>query len=336
MMVSFLGIKQLTNVIRHFKIEKIMLGLVEAMIQDFKQWHSFSHQPRIASYFDEGVIELMPIHNKAHYSFKYVNGHPFNTQHNKLSVTGFGVLAEIASGYPIFIAEMTLLTAIRTAATSVVAAKYLANPKAQSMGLIGLGAQAEFQALAFYYVLGIKQLKVYDVDPKALDKFMHNMQDYPIKIEPQNELSGVCQGVDILTTATTHYQSDGIISKKDLHAGMHINAIGGDSEQKIELHPDLIENTRIFVEYAQQTRKEGEIKQHPNLPITELWEVISQQKPGRQTDKDITLFDSVGFALEDYSTLRYIYELTEHTDFLDTLDLIPDVSDPKNLFGLLK
>ena len=117
--------------------------------------------PRISA---DGVIELMPTSDGAIYGFKYVNGHPKNTREGRQTVTAFGVLADVGTGYPVLLTEMTILTALRTAATSALAAKYLAPAGARSMAIIGNGAQSEFQALAFKALLGVDRLRLYDID----------------------------------------------------------------------------------------------------------------------------------------------------------------------------
>ena len=112
------------------------------------------------------------------YAFKYVNGHPSNTQRGLYTVMAFGVLAEVDTGYPVLLSELTLATALRTCATSLMAARALARPDSRRMALIGNGAQSEFQALAFHHHLGIEEIAVYDVDPRATDKLMRNLSVY--------------------------------------------------------------------------------------------------------------------------------------------------------------
>ncbi len=120
----------------------------------------------MASHSQEGVIELMPTSDGTLYGFKYVNGHPKNTRDGRQTVTAFGVLSDVGNGYPMLLSEMTILTALRTAATSAVAAKHLARADARSMAIIGNGAQSEFQARAFKAILGVDHLRLYDIDPE--------------------------------------------------------------------------------------------------------------------------------------------------------------------------
>jgi ornithine cyclodeaminase len=117
---------------------------------------------------------------------------------------------------------------------------------------------------------------------------------------------------------------------------VHLNAVGGDSPGKTELAKDILLRSDIFVEFPPQTRIEGEIQQlDPDHPVTELWEVIAGRRPGRTGEAQITLFDSVGFAIEDFSALTYVREKARETGLYDLLDMIADPDDPRDLFGML-
>ena len=119
-------------------------------------------------------------------------------------------------------------------------------------------------------------------------------------------------------------------------AGVHINAVGGDCPGKTELQREILLRGDVFVELAEQTRIEGEIQQMPpDFPITELWRVIAGDARGRRSREQITIFDSVGFALEDFSALRFLDDIVDGTDYYDDIDLLPEPADPRDLFGLL-
>lgn len=119
-------------------------------------------------------------------------------------------------------------------------------------------------------------------------------------------------------------------------AGVHINAIGGDCPGKTELHADILRRSDIFVEYPPQTRIEGEIQQLPeDHPVIELWKVMRGEAPGRTADRQITLFDSVGFAIADFSALRFVLDAVKGTDMVERLDLLADPDDPRDLFGMI-
>jgi len=140
------------------------------------------------------------------------------------------------------------------------------------------------------------------------------------------------RGANIVTVATAVKGRAAVITPEMLEPGMHINAIGGDCPGKTELHPDVLRIGTVFVEYPPQTRIEGDIQQMaPDFPVTELWQVLAGSAAGRRTPDEITVFDSVGFAIEDFSALRYVRGLLDADEH--EMDLIPDVGDPKDLFG---
>ena len=249
----------------------------------------------------------------------------------------FGVLADVDTGTPLLLSELTLTTALRTAAMSAVAAQALACPGSRVMALIGNGAQAEFQALAFAHLLGIRELRLFDTDPAATDKLVANLRDSGLTLTRCASTAKAVRGADIVTTVTADKTNATILTPEMLAPGMHINAVGGDCPGKTELHADVLRAARVFVEYEPQTRIEGDIQQLPaDFPVTELWRVLTGQTPGRRDDAEVTVFDSVGFALEDYAALRFVHAAAERLGLGEALDLIPDLDDPKNLFGLLR
>lgn len=324
------------RIVKTIGLEPLLVELTSYIEADFRRWPEFEKQARLASHSPHGVIELMPTADDALYGFKYVNGHPANYRVGLQTVTGFGVLADVSTGYPLMIAEMTVTTALRTAATSALAAKHLARPDSRVMGLIGLGAQSEFQAHAFRAILGINSLRVYDIDPAATAKFMTNMKGRGFDIVRCTTAADAVHGADIITTVTADKARNHILSDNLVGEGVHINAVGGDCPGKTELQADILNRACVFVEFTPQTRIEGEIQQMPeDFPVTELWQVIDQTAPGRTDARQITLFDSVGFAIEDFSMLRYLRDKAMALGMGETVHLLAQPEDPRDLFGLL-
>ncbi|POR09333.1 ornithine cyclodeaminase [Diaphorobacter sp. LR2014-1] len=313
---------------------RCMTELATELRADFLRWESFDKSARTASHSPRGVIELMPVADDALYSFKYVNGHPGNPASGLPTVMAFGVLAEVHTGYPLLLSELTLTTALRTAATSALAAQALARPGSRRMALVGNGAQAEFQALAFHALLGIRELRVYDTDPAATDKLVRNLAHVDgLTVERAASTAEAVRGADIVTTVTADKSRATILTPAMVEPGMHLNAVGGDCPGKTELHPDVLRGARVVVEYEPQSRVEGEIQQLPaDHPVTELWRVLRGDAPGRTRADEVTVFDSVGFALEDYSALRYLYQQAQARGLGVDVELVP-TDDPKDLFG---
>ena len=203
--------------------------------------------------------------------------------------------------------------------------------------MIGNGAQSEFQSLAMKTVGGIDTVRLYDIDPKATRKCAANLAGRGLHIVQCGSPQDAIEGAQIITTCTADKQYATILSDNMVGAGVHINAIGGDCPGKTELHRDILLRSDIFVEYPPQTRIEGEIQQlGKDHAVTELWHVITGQAPGRTDARQITLFDSVGFAIEDFSALCYVREKIRGTKFFQNLDLLADPDDPRDLFGMLQ
>lgn len=335
-LVPFVSVDDIMRLVLDIGMERMLCDLTDAIEADFRRWELFDKTPRVAAHSEEGVIELMPTSDGQAYGFKYVNGHPRNTRSGRQTVTAFGVLADVDTGYPLLLSEMTLLTALRTAATSAMAAKHLMPKGARTMAMIGNGAQSEFQCLAFKAVCGIEKVRFYDIDSKATAKAMRNLAGSGLDLVACATPENAVQGAEIITTCTADKQYATILTDNMVGAGVHINAIGGDCPGKTELHRDILLRSDIFVEFPEQTRIEGEIQQlDADHPVTELWQVISGQAPGRTSDRQITLFDSVGFATEDFSALRYVRNQLKTRPFFTNLDLLADPDDPRDLFGMV-
>ncbi len=335
--VPFVSVENMMRLVHRINISEALAGIAAYIEEDFQRWDLFDKTPRVAAHSGDGVIELMPTSDGTTYTFKYVNGHPKNTLDGLQTVTAFGLLSDVATGYPRLLSEMTLLTALRTAATSAVVAKHLAPHGADTMALIGNGAQSEFQALAMKALCGITKLRLYDIDPQATEKAMRNLAGHGFSLTACSSTQEAVEGAQIITTCTADKQYATILTDNLVGAGVHINAIGGDCPGKTELHKDILARSEVFVEYWPQTRIEGEIQQMPkDFPVTEFWQVVTGAAPGRRNQRQITLFDGVGFATEDFSALRYIRDQLEGTDLFQKLDLLADPDNPRDLFGMLQ
>lgn len=335
-MTRFVDVGNMVRWIGHHGPISIMSGMVDYLESDFRRWERFDKTARVASHTPYGVIELMPTSDMETYGFKYVNGHPSNPARGFQTVTAFGVLADVHNGYPTFLTEMTVLTALRTAATSAMVAKALARRGSTTMALIGTGSQAEFQSAAIRSTTGVDILRVWDTDPAAMDKFVRNMEPLGFHITQASSAADAVSGADIVTTCTADKTNAIVLTRNMVTPGMHVNAIGGDCPGKTELDPGILDESTVFVEFTPQTRIEGEIQNRPDdFPVTEFWKVLTGAAPGRTSADQVTVFDSVGFAIEDFSALRYVRDSVDGTDFYEDIDLIANPDDPKDLFGFV-
>ena len=334
--MKILTVADIQKLVQTLGLGNFYQRVISALEEDFGRWAEFLLSPRHATHYQHGVIELMPCSDQQLYAFKYVNGHPGNPLKGKLSVVAVGLLSDVATGYPLMISEMTLLTALRTAATGVLAANYLARKDSLTLAIIGAGAQSEFQVMAFASNFRLEEVRFFDIDPQAMGKFSKNLAGQQFRLSPCSSIAEAVHHADIVVTATAAKKRQSLLDIGDIAPGTFIVAMGGDCPGKTELSADFLNRVKIVVEYKLQTLVEGELQQCPASPIyAELWELVCKNKPGRLNNQEITVFDSVGFALEDYSILRTVYELANEFQLGTELPLIPEVKDPKNLFGLM-
>lgn len=335
--MKIITVESLTELLKRHGFDNYMMDLMKALKRDFKNWHSFTKMPRPAMHVPDGVLELMPIcDNNRYYSFKYVNCHPKNPLIGKQTIVATGQLASIDTGYPLMFSEMTMLTAFRTAANAALATDLMARKNARTLALIGTGAQSEFQVLALKLVRDIREVRYFDIDSKAMDKFEKNMQGKHLKLVRCKNAKEAIEGVDIITVCTACKAHVDVIKNDWVKAGVHINALGGDTIGKTELELSILSRCRIVVEYFDQCVIEGEIQRLDKEKVrefihAELYELVNGAKKGRDNNQEITLFDSVGIALEDYSALRLTYELTEKYNIGKELNLTPILNNPKDL-----
>jgi ornithine cyclodeaminase len=190
--------------------------------------------------------------------------------------------------------------------------------------------------MAFKAILGVNKLRLYDIDPNATRKCARNLAGHGFEIVQCATPEEAVSGAHIITTVTADKKNATILTDNMVGEGIHINAVGGDCPGKTELHKDIVLRSEIFVEYPPQTWIEGEIQQlDRSHPINELWKVVVGAEKGRTDKRQITLFDSVGFAIEDFSALRYLRDRLAGTGLYQELDLLADPDEPRDLYGML-
>ena len=336
-LTQFLSAQDVAAIVNKLGAPVALSRMADYIQADYLRWEDFDKCARVATHSTDGVIELMPIADAKTYAFKYVNGHPKNHRVGLPTVMAFGVLADVDTGIPELLSELTLTTALRTAAMSAVAARALARRDSKRMALIGNGAQSEFQALAFHHLLGIEEICVFDTDPEATAKLISNLSHTTLRMTACASIAEAVRGADIVTTVTADKTNATILTPDLIEPGMHINGVGGDCPGKTELHPGVLLGASVFVEYEPQTRIEGDLQHLPaDFAVTELWQVLNGQVAGRADAQQVTVFDSVGFALEDYSALRFMRDTALALGVGQAISLIPELVNPKDLFSLIR
>lgn len=339
--MKIVTVDSVTQIIQAHGMENYLRDLIARLKTDFGRWEEFNKMPRPAMYVPGGVLELMPVCDGEYYTFKYVNCHPKNPETGLMTVVATGQLSRIDTGYPLMFAEMTLLTALRTAATTALATDFMARKNSTVLAIIGTGAQSEFLVRALCMVRDIKEVRYFDIDPLAMDKFQINFSHTgTVNFVRCADAEETVRGADIITTCTAFKGHVDVVKNEWVVPGTHINGIGGDAPGKTELDFEILERSRIVVEYFDQAILEGEIqgylKEEAKEKVhAELYEIINGAKKGRESEDEITLYDSVGIGLEDYSVLRLTYELSEKYGMGEEMGLVPDLENPKNLISLL-
>ncbi|HZE87031.1 MAG TPA: ornithine cyclodeaminase [Methylomirabilota bacterium] len=340
--MKIISVEAVTQLINRHGFARYLQDLMTALKRDFGRWQSFTKMPRPAMHVPGGVLELMPIcDNEMYYTFKYVNCHPKNPLIGQQTVVATGQLSRIDTGYPLLFSEMTILTALRTAAMAALATDLMSRRNAHTVAIIGTGAQSEFQVQGLQLVRDIHEIRYFDSDALAMDKFEKNMQDKPFRLVRCKSIKEAVSGADIITVCTACKAHVAVLKNDWITNGVHINALGGDTVGKTELEQTILQRSRIVVEYFDQAFVEGEMQslsrqEAERLVYAEMYELIAGIKTGRDTDEEITLFDSVGIALEDYSALRLTYELAKKYHIGEELHLTPVLTNPKDLISALK
>lgn len=269
---------------------------------DFKK---FKGDLRIMPSFSETLIMA---------GTKIVNVHPENPKKGLKTVMAAIILNDPKTGMPLALMDGTYITTLRTGAASAVATKYLAKKSAQSLGVIGAGSQALTQIAAIFKIRAIKEIAVYDIKEGAVENLAKLLAKEKIKIKKAG-LKEVAQK-DILVTVTPTRQP--VVKKEWILPGTHINAIGADAAGKEELEPEILKKAKIVVDCWEQASRSGEI----NVPLAKgtikkediyasLGEIVSDKKRGRENDKEVTIFDSTGLAIQDLYTANLVYELAK-------------------------
>jgi len=278
--------------------------------------------PKSYLFFTEhhGDLRVMPAYLEAldQAGVKLVNVHPDNpTRYGLPTVLATIVLVSPATGEPLCIMDGTVLTAMRTAAASGVATKYLARSEAHSLGVIGAGYQSWYQLEAIARVRRVDAVAIYDtVTEKAEALALRAGRQLGLNASVRATIEDTVRGSDMLVTLTPSRSP--IVSDDWVTAGMHINCVGADAPGKQELDAAILRRARIVIDDWEQASHSGEI----NVPFSkgelrredvhaEIGEVVAGVKKGRTSDSQITVFDTTGLAIQDIVCAWRAYELAE-------------------------
>jgi alanine dehydrogenase len=275
--------------------------------------------PKMYLTFDEyrGDVRVMPSYLQTMDSagVKIVNVHPDNpAKYGLPTVMAVIVLVDPKNGLVSSIMDGAYITSMRTGAAAAVATKYLARKDSSVLGLVGAGVQARTQLMALSRVLpDLKEVGVWSLPESTIGAFIDEQKKlYSFGFNRCRSCEDCVAGSDVVSTvtpATTPMVPFGSVSK-----GTHINAMGADAPGKEELDPKVLLNAKVVVDDMLQAIHSGEI----NVPISrgvlresdiygELSEIVTGMKKGRESDSDVTIFDSTGLSLLDVSAATVVY-----------------------------
>jgi ornithine cyclodeaminase/alanine dehydrogenase-like protein (mu-crystallin family) len=222
-------------------------------------------------------------------------------------IQGMVVMFDADTGSPTGLLEGTALTAIRTGAASGLATQMLANPGASRVGIIGSGVQARTQLLAVCCVRTVERVAVYSPDDEHAQQFARDAEAHPALPDTVHVASSaveVAESSDIICTATS--SATPVLEEKDVSPGTHINAVGSFTPSMLELAPALLAGARLFVDHVPTAMEEageviaavrkGFVRQED---LVELGGILDGKLQGRIDQEDITVFKSVGLAVQD-------------------------------------
>jgi alanine dehydrogenase len=292
---------------RLINIEDV-IDVVEAAFKDYTQGKG-EMPSKVYLTVKDGDFRAMPASLPGEAGMKWVSVHTGNMAKGLPTVMAVLIFNDPDTGYPLAIMDASEITALRTAATSTIASKYLARKNPATLGIIGAGYQAYHHIKAHCEIFKFKEIMVADISPKATGRLVDSLPNFPLRACSIEETARA----DIICTLTPAHQP--VLQQKWLKPGAHINAVGADAEGKEELEPAILNEAIVVVDDIGQAIHAGEI----NVPVAKglykkeqihatLGEIILGNKPGRTNNEIITVFDSTGLAIEDIAVGGMVYQ----------------------------
>ncbi|RUM34755.1 MAG: alanine dehydrogenase [Archaeoglobus sp.] len=294
-----------------------VMGVVEEAFRlyaecSMKDNNQVQMPPKVYLTFDDGDLRAMPALVGNYAGVKWVNSHPLNKEKRLPTVMALLILNDPKTGFPLAVMDATYITCVRTGAAGGIAAKYLARKDSNVFGFVGCGTQAYYQLEALMEIFDVNNILAYDINSSISQKFIKHCSKLGIDAEVC-ECKRVCR-CDVLTTTTP--STNPVVKNEWVNAGIHINAIGADAPGKRELDEKILLRAKIVVDDLRQAVHGGEVNfaisngilKVENIHAT-IGEVVAGIKPGRESDEEITIFDSTGLAIQDIATASVVFEM---------------------------
>lgn len=261
-----------------------------------------------------GLLVTMPASMGDAMGVKVISVMPGNHGTEYDSHMGAVLLFEAAYGRPLALIDASEITAIRTAAVSGVATRLLAQENAGDLAILGTGVQADSHLEAMVAVRPIQRVRVWSRNSANRAQFAARAKArYGVTVDLVDSAAAAVRGADIICTATS--AAEPVLKGEWLSAGAHLNVVGASTPKAREVDSAAMRRSRLFVDRRESTlseagdflipKQEGVIEDDHIL--AELGEVLLGQKPGRTAPDEITLFKSLGLAVEDLASAQYIY-----------------------------
>ncbi len=297
-----------------------VIEAVEAAFTDYAQGR-WVIPSRTHFTLPEGIMLHMPsflssgTEGKGILGAKLVSVFPGNPEKGLPLIYGLYLLCDPPTGRPLALIDGVYLTGIRTGAASAVATKYLSRKDSRALGIIGTGVQAGFHLMA---ILAVREIEVCYLFGRMEDRARRFTEDYSDKLGVNLEVLSSADEVvgksDVVVTVTT--SPTPVFSGSSLREGTHLNVIGAFTPETREVDSETVKKASLFVDSYEGAlseagdllipMKEGVISRQDIR--AELSEVVTGIMPGRTTEDEITLFKSVGFAIEDAAVARLAYD----------------------------
>ncbi|MHA2243227.1 MAG: ornithine cyclodeaminase family protein [Candidatus Thorarchaeota archaeon] len=227
---------------------------------------------------------------------------------------GVIVLLDLKTSMPLAIMDGTYITASRTGAAGAIAASLLARKDSKTVGVVGAGTQGRMQLLGLKEFFSIECVNVWDIDDASKKRYQKTMPEIlNAEVKAMDSVEEVVKNADIIVTVTPSRKA--LVMSEWIEDGVHINAIGADGKGKQELDPRIMKKaSKIVVDSLDQCKVIGELQHAYGQGIiseknvhAEIGDILSGKKAGRETQEEITVFDSTGLAAQDIAAANEIY-----------------------------
>jgi ornithine cyclodeaminase len=246
------------------------------------------------------------------FGMKLITYFPQNSSRSLPTISGFVALFDTATGRTLALLDGASITEIRTGAVSAVATDALAGTDAGDLAIIGSGVQAQAHLVALAQVRSLRRVRVWSRNPLSAKQFVHWAADQGFGVEACDDVRRAVEGADLVCTVTASRQA--LLDGDWVAPGAHVNAVGSFEAGTRELHGNLVARARIVVDSRDEAAKSaGDLLLARQEGLTdkageyaELAEVLVGRLPGRTTSEEITVFESLGLAIEDIVAAAHV------------------------------